>query len=252
MSQTAVRLFCLPYSGASAMVYARWRQALPSWLTVVPVELPGRGARRAEPLVTDPHRLASDLADRLARDIDGDYALFGHSLGALLAFELAHALLQRGVPAPQALFAAGSEAPAVRDDSDMRRVRTDSELIAELHDLQGTPREVLDDDEMMRLVLPVLRADFLLCGNYAYRRRSALACPIHVLGGTEDAVSEDSLRAWAQETSAGFTLDLFAGNHFFIHGRQRELLDAIERHLSRGPLIEAVGGEAAVASGSSA
>ncbi|MEQ9607540.1 MAG: alpha/beta fold hydrolase [Kiloniellaceae bacterium] len=255
MAPTAVRLFCLPYSGASAMVYARWRQALPPWLSVSPLELPGRGARRQEPLATDPHRLASDLAGDLARelvrDIDGDYALFGHSLGALLAFEIAHALLERGVRAPRALFAAGSEAPAVRDDSDMRRARTDAELIAELRDLEGTPREVLDDEEMMRLVLPVLRADFLLCGHYAYRRRSVLPCPIHVLGGREDAVGEEALRAWAEETSGGFSLQFFDGSHFFIHGRQAAVLDAIERHLSPGVRFNWVGGDAAVFSGPS-
>lgn len=233
MAQPLVRLFCLPYSGASAMVYAQWRRSLPAWLAVEPIELPGRGARRNEALVTDPLRLAWDLARRLAEDLDGDYALFGHSLGALLAFEIAHALRQQGAGDPLALFVAGAEAPAVRDDSSMQRPRSDAELIAELRDLEGTPRDVLEDPEMMRLVLPVLRADFLLCGHYIYRQRTALPCPIHAFGGTGDAVGEPALRAWGAETSAAFSSHLFAGNHFFIHSQKAAVLHAIELHLSR-------------------
>ncbi|MFS2126939.1 thioesterase II family protein, partial [Pseudomonas sp. Pseusp97] len=107
-----LRLFCLPYSGASAMVYARWKRQLPGWIDVCPVELPGRGRRFAESLHTDLRALASQLADEIAARLDQPYALFGHSLGGLLAFELAHALRDRGLPMPQALFASAAPAPA--------------------------------------------------------------------------------------------------------------------------------------------
>src|SRR5476649_237391 len=115
---TRLRLFCLPYSGASAMVYARWRRTLPEWLQVCPLELPGRGMRMDEPLQRDIKALAAQLADEISRDLNGPYALFGHSLGGLLAFELAHALRERGVPEPLALFASGTAGPARRDVSD--------------------------------------------------------------------------------------------------------------------------------------
>ena len=101
---TRLRLFCLPYSGASAMVYVRWRRALPDWLQVCPLELPGRGRRMDEPLQSDIKALAAQLAEEISRDLNGPYALFGHSLGGLLAFELAHALSARNLPAPLALF----------------------------------------------------------------------------------------------------------------------------------------------------
>ena len=213
MSVVAARLFCLPYSGASAMVYARWRRLLPSWLAVQPVELPGRGTRMAEPLGTDPHRLAESLADEIQDGLDGPYALFGHSLGALLAFELAHALLDRGAPAPLVLFASGTEAPAVRDGRRWERPRSDAELMA--------------------LVLPVLRADFLMCGAYAHRPRRALPCPVHVLGGTRDDVARPALEAWGRETAADFAIDLFDGDHFFIHSRQAEVLRVVDASVSR-------------------
>src|SRR5207244_4092701 len=120
-----MRLFCLPYSGASATAYARWRRRLPASIEVRPVEWPGRGMRLDEPLMTDPHRLAEKLAGEIRPALDRPYALFGHSLGALIAVELAHALLDRGAPAPLVLYASGSEAPAVRDASKWREPLSD-------------------------------------------------------------------------------------------------------------------------------
>jgi surfactin synthase thioesterase subunit len=232
MSSVAARLFCLPYSGASAMVYARWRRALPSW-AVHPVELPGRGVRAGEPLSTDPVRLAASLAGEVEGQIDRPYALFGHSLGGLLAFELAHALLERGAAPPLVLFASGSEAPAVRDDRDLARPRSDAELIADLRGYRGTPEEALADAELMAAVLPVLRADFMMAGAYAYRPRPALPCPVHVLAGTEDDLDRPALEAWGRETHGDFAIDLFDGDHFFIHSRQAEVLGVLDAALSR-------------------
>lgn len=163
---TRLRLFCLPYSGASAMVYARWRRALPEWLQVCPLELPGRGMRLGEPLQRDIKTLAAQLADEISRDLDGPYALFGHSLGGLLAFELAHALAARKAPAPLALFASGTAGPAHRDVSEYAVEKTDEQLIARLRELQGTAEEVLANAELMQLMLPILRADFLLYGSF--------------------------------------------------------------------------------------
>src|SRR5882672_3393844 len=113
----SARFFCLPYSCGSATAYARWRRLLPSWIDVQPVEWPGRGTRMDEPLMTDPHRLAEKLAGELQPALDCPYALFGHSLGALVAFEVAHCLVDRGAHPALVLFASGTEGPAVRDDS---------------------------------------------------------------------------------------------------------------------------------------
>ncbi|MCK1516316.1 thioesterase [Bradyrhizobium sp. 190] len=228
-----MRLFCLPYSGGSAMFYARWRRLLPTWIDVRPVEWPGRGARMDEPLATDPRVLASQLAAELHAQLDAPYALFGHSLGALIAFELAHSLGDRGAPAPAILFASGAEAPSVRDGSKWRLPLSDDALLEELRNLQGTPDEALSNPELMRSALPVLRADFLMCGAYAYRSRHPLPCPVHVFGGIDDETSRESLQAWRQETSAAFTLDVLPGHHFFIHTQQAELLDLIGSALAR-------------------
>lgn len=227
-------LYCLPYSGASAMVYSRWRRRLPDWLNVKPVELPGRGFRLGEPLQTDMHALARTLAGELAPRLEEPYALFGHSLGALLAFEIAHALRDLGCPAPLALFASGTAGPTRREDyeKDYSQPKRDEELIAELRDLQGTPEEVIANEELMELTLPILRADFLMCGRYRYQPRPRLKLPIHVLGGKEDKSSMEQLLAWQDETSSGFSLDMIAGGHFFIHEHENKVLKLVRDNLS--------------------
>lgn len=227
-----IQLLCLPHSGASALMFLRWRRALPSWLDVRPVELPGRGARSAEPLRTDLLKLADDLGDELVSGLGDRYALFGHSLGAVLAFELAHALIARGAAIPLALFVSASEAPAVRDDRDLAEPKSDDELLGDLRRLRGTPEEALGDDELMRLVLPILRADFLMCGGYRHRPRAALPCPIHVLGGRGDDIAPGALEAWRDETSAGCDVSLFEGGHFFIHDRESEALRVVVDRLA--------------------
>ncbi|WP_040268990.1 thioesterase II family protein [Pseudomonas rhodesiae] len=234
---TRLRLYCLPYSGASAMVYVRWRRALPDWLQVCPLELPGRGMRMDEPLQRDIEALAAQLAQEISRDLHTPYALFGHSLGGLLAFELAHALNVRNLPAPLALFASGTAGPASRDVSEYAVEKTDEQLIARLRELQGTAEEALANPELMQLMLPILRADFLLCGSFSYGERQPLGMPIHVFGGKQDSVRADQLLDWQLEAASGFSLDLFDGHHFFIVQHESAVLRCLRRyaeeHLTR-------------------
>lgn len=228
---SGLRLFCLPYSGASAMVYARWRRRLPAWLEVRPVELPGRGARAAESFAEEAVALARRLAAELRPQLDdAPYALFGHSLGGLLAFELAHALRDQDAPAPRALFVSGGAAPARRDFEDYAQAKSDAELVERLRALKGTPEEVFAHPELLALALPILRADFLLCGRYRHRPREPLDLPIHVLGGRQDDVSPDDLHAWREETRATCSVDLLDGHHFFIHEREPDVLALLQRY----------------------
>ena len=234
---TRLRLLCLPYSGASAMVYARWRRVLPDWLQVCPLELPGRGMRMDEPLQRDISVLAAQLADQISQDLNGPYALFGHSLGGLLAFELAHVLRERGLPAPLALFPSGTAGPARRDVSEYAIEKSDEQLIARLRELQGTAEEALANPELMQLMLPILRADFLLCGSFNYGEREPLDMPIHVFGGKQDSVSAEQLLDWQADAASGFSLDMFDGHHFFIHQHESAVLRCLRRyadeHLAR-------------------
>jgi surfactin synthase thioesterase subunit len=225
-----LRLLCLPYSGASAMFYHRWRKRLPQWLHVQPLELPGRGLRMDEALQCNLSALVNQLADELAGDLDSPYALFGHSLGGLLAFELAHALKARGLPEPLCVLISATAGPARRDVSDYREAKSDAELIAKLRSLQGTPEEALANQELLDLMLPILRADFLVAGSYQYQHRAPLQAPIHVFGGKDDSIAVDELLDWQGETASGFSLDMFAGGHFFLHTQEAPLLRCLRRY----------------------
>lgn len=228
-----LQLLCLPYSGASAMIYNRWRARVPEWLKICPIELPGRGIRHNEPLTTEILPLAESLARLAAGQLKPPYAVFGHSLGALLGFELVHALRALGCMPPLALCASGTSAPTRREDSrrGYDRPKSDAELMAELRKFQGTPEHVLANEELMSLALPVLRADFLLCGSYRYRVRPRLRCHLHVFGGKADEVSAEQLATWADETSGKFSIDMFEGGHFFIHEHETMVLRALAQKL---------------------
>lgn len=236
-TSTGLRLFCLPYSGASAMFYSRWRRDLPPWLQLRPLELPGRGMRMDEPLQRDIARLAEQLADEISAELDQPYAVFGHSLGGLVAYELGHVLRRRGLPAPLALFVSATAGPAHRDVSEYAVQKTDEQLLSRLRALQGTSEEALGNADLMALMLPILRADFLLCGSFRYGPREPLPVPIHVFGGKHDAVRVDELIDWQEETSSGFSLDMFDGHHFYLMDQQAALLRCLRRycdeHLAR-------------------
>ncbi|UVL00329.1 thioesterase II family protein [Pseudomonas sp. B21-048] len=230
---TKLTLLCLPYSGASAMVYSRWRRQLPPWLQLQPVELPGRGARYDEPLQTDMRALALQLAREHKPSLHGPYALFGHSLGALLACEMAHAFRALGTPEPVALFASGTAAPTMRSDYDrgFAEPQTDEQLIAQLRSFQGTHEDVLANQELMSLTLPVLRADFMLCARLRPMPRPRLKCPVHVLGGKEDRATTEQLIGWSEETLGNFSVDMMTGGHFFIHEHEAKVIRMIKHYL---------------------
>lgn len=215
------------------MIYARWRRILPAWLEARPLELPGRGRRIGEPLATDLRALAAQLAGELVRERAREaamgagvpYALFGHSLGGLVAFEMAHELRRLGAPPPRILFASAAAAPSRRDDRRWAEPLDDDGLIAEMRRLSGTPEEVFGDRDLLEMMLPVLRADFLLVGRYEHRPRPPLHCPIAAFGGKRDEVAEEALLAWKDETAGAFSLAMFDGDHFFIRGCESQLLD---------------------------
>jgi surfactin synthase thioesterase subunit len=165
--------------------------------------------------------------------LHGPYALFGHSLGALLACEMAHAFRALGAAEPVALFASGTAAPTMRSDYDrgFAEPQSDEQLIDQLRTFQGTSEDVLANQELMSLTLPILRADFMLCGRFRPMQRPLLKCPVHVLGGKEDKATTEQLIGWSQETQGSFSVDMMTGGHFFIHEHEAKVLRIIKNHL---------------------
>lgn len=168
------------------------------------------------------------------------FALYGHSLGAVLAYELACLLTHQHQLEPSIVFASGTSAPSQRDDVRYARLETDAELVAELEGLEGTPRAVLDSPELMSLILPVLRADFTICGRYRYRARPRLRCPIQVIIGRNDATtSAERVAAWRTHTSGACDVAWLAGGHLFIHESRAAVLDLVRRRLAHlAPQLE--------------
>lgn len=228
-----LRLLCLPYAGASAQVYARWRRRLFPTIDVRPVELPGRGAREGEPFATD----VCDLAEQLALELLGSlthecerYALFGHSLGAIVAFELAHALSDLARP-PSALLVSGCHAPTRRSATSEPQVLEDAALLERMRAYEGTSEAVFASPELLAMALPVLRADFALGSGYRYVARPPLRVPLHVYGGSSDEPGARELVAWRRETRSAFTVNMFAGGHFYFRGADEALLACMANHL---------------------
>jgi medium-chain acyl-[acyl-carrier-protein] hydrolase len=214
------RLLCLPYAGGGAAAYRSFAQEAPPWLEVWAVRLPGRESRMAEPPVTEIATVVATLAEELtaapAFAPTLPYALFGHSMGAATAFELARALRRRGWPDPVQLIVSGRRAPAVPDDRTPVHHLPRDRFLDEVVRLGGFPAAVLAVPDLVDLVLPALRADFAACENYRYTPGEPLPYGITALGGRDDpTTTPGQLVAWHRETTGPFTLRLYAGNHFF-------------------------------------
>ncbi|MFI7385086.1 thioesterase II family protein [Streptomyces sp. NPDC049813] len=229
----AVQLFCLPHAGAGAATYREWPAALAPRIEAIPVQLPGRESRHREPARRRAGQLVEELTGPLASRAGPDFALFGHSMGALLCYELAHALTALGRP-PRHLFVSGLGGPHLPFAGPVLHEKTDDELIAAVAEMEGTSPEVLGQPELVQLLLPLLRADLTVWETYVPRPRGALRVPVPItaLGGRADpGVGVDRLRAWGELTSVGFAVEVFDGGHFFHHDGADEVAAVIRKTL---------------------
>jgi surfactin synthase thioesterase subunit len=238
--QPTLSLLCLPCAGASATMYLRWRRLLPRWIEVVPVELPGRGGRLGERFVEDFDSLVAQLCAEHDAAMRGNFALFGHSMGALLAWGIAQRLHGKRKPLPRALLVSGSAAPSQRDPERFVDMNDDQALVADLRKQGGTPEELFDSPELLRMTLDTLAADYRVCQGFVHAGQAPLPVPLHVFAGRQDDVEPWRVEAWAGETvhgahgaHDGFTLDWFEGGHFFIRQHETQVLAALAQRLAR-------------------
>lgn len=227
----ALRLFCFPYAGGSAQIFRKWQHYFSPEARLSLAHLPGRGARIGEPAFKQHKPLVNALADAIIPQLPPAFAFWGHSMGALICFELARELRRRGQPGPLALFVSGRIAPQTTDPDPPMFNLPEQEFIAELRRLNGTPPELLEHPELKELFLPTIRADFELVETYAYEPEAALTCAIYAYGGLQDAnVPAVDLKAWQQQTSGAFKVRMFPGDHFFIH-TSPDLVHAFRRDM---------------------
>ncbi len=229
-----LRLFCLPFAGGGAALFRAWPEALSASVEVCAVELPGRGSRLREPAYTDLERLLDSLTGAILPLLDRPFALFGHSMGALIGFELARRLRRKVGLLPEHLFVGAHRAPQVSASNAPIHRLPDSTFVAKLRALNGSPTKVLDDPDLMRLFMPTLRADFAVCETYCYTVADPLDCPISVFGGLADReVSREELEPWRVHTSSDFSVQMLPGDHYFVRSASALLLQAIGQDLSR-------------------
>lgn len=231
-AQTSLRFFAFPYAGGGATAYQSWRALLPPGVELWSAQLPGRETRLGEPAFQRLAPLVSSLLDAMRPYLDRPFVLFGHSLGSLIAFELARALRRASLPAPAHILVSGYEPPPGTPTVPPLHTQPDAELIAHLRELQGTPPELLADPEFLALLLPTLRSDAALDETYVYAPEAPLESPLSVFGGVKDNVSREVLMGWGAHTREFGGVRLFEGDHFYLVPQRAALLAAISATLA--------------------
>lgn len=238
-----ITCFCFPYAGGNSSVFYSWCGLLAPFVEVCMATLPGRGARFAESPYRTFQHLLKDLAFQIIPLVSKPFVAFGHSLGAIVAYELVHTLyVEHGIRSSH-LFVSGTAAPHLPDPPTARVTKGlyklgDETLLEKLRELGGIPDEVANDPCLLSLVLPTLRSDLEVSDNYeppVYPERRRVPCPITAFGGAEDIldVPESGLLEWSRYTTLGFNLHVLPGNHFFLHDQAVSLTGAILAAVTR-------------------
>jgi medium-chain acyl-[acyl-carrier-protein] hydrolase len=232
VASARLRLICCPHAGAGASMFLPWTRVLPASVEVCAIQMPGREERLSEPPITSWDQASTQAFEALAPLMDRPFALFGHSVGATLAFELARSFRARQHAGLVHLFVSGREAPHVAAVIPPIHHLPDEEFVREVRALDGIPESLVQNAELMDIFLPILRGDFHLAEVYAYRADTPLTIPISAYGGVADAsVPATLLDEWRAHTSASFRRVMFPGGHFFVNEHRAALLTEMSREL---------------------
>jgi len=233
-----LRLICFHPAGAGSLFFRPWARRLPETIEVLAVRLPGRESRIAEPLMTDYAQVVVSLYAALRPLMERPYASFGHSMGALLAYGVTQEASRSDGPPPVRLFISGTDGPGDGPKRN-RAMRSDDEIVADLRKMGGTPEAVFDEPELLATILPILRADYMVCDAFRAAGPAAdpmLECPVSILGGAADDYDEKQLGRWAGVTRGPCGQRIFPGGHFFL---SEESADAVGQYVA-GELAEAL------------
>ncbi|QKW35611.1 thioesterase [Actinomadura sp. NAK00032] len=232
-----LRLYCLPCAGGGPSMFRDWAALLPGWIEARAVRLPGRQGRHREPAPTDAGRAVAALLDGLSDGLTGDYAFFGHSMGALLAYRMTRELARTGAAGPRLLAVAAWTPDGAPHEAMPDPAASDADFAAAIRGLGGVPDELLDDT-LLRAALPVLRADFELCRSHVREPGPRIAAPLVAMGGAGDGVIPPALmEVWRTEAADFRGLHLYPGGHFFLHDHAAELTGLVAR--TAGSVLDA-------------
>jgi medium-chain acyl-[acyl-carrier-protein] hydrolase len=231
-----IKLFCLPYAGGSAAIYNQWKRYCVSWhIDLKPVELRGRGRRMGEPLYVTVNEMIHDVFMQIKNELtDGNYGLFGHSMGAMICYELYTKIKENGYPLPLHIFFSGRGAPHIKQESKSYHLMPDEEFREEVVKLGGTSPEFFSIPELMEVFIPVLKNDFRLVDEAP---QYTGACPvdvnISVLTGREDDLLPEQITGWKDITTREYVAHYFDGNHFFLHNAGEEIARLVHKAFER-------------------
>lgn len=227
MNYDKIKLYCIPYSGGNFNSYAEFKKYLPHHIDLVNLELPGRGKRSSEPLLHTIEEMVLDLFEQIANNPKIPFAIYGHSLGALLGVMLCRYIFEKGYDPPERLFVSGQTAPALLG-TDSNHLLPDKEFINMIREMGGTPVELLDDEGFMKYFLPVIRADFESIGNFTYDPESKpLDIPVTVMIGRNEKITDEEAERWQYETSKKISIHKYSGGHFFIFDNMENICHLI-------------------------
>jgi surfactin synthase thioesterase subunit len=236
-SSDATRLVCLPHAGGSASFFFPVSRALSPAIDVLAVQYPGRQDRRSEACVDDIHELAGQIFNAFGPWTGRPVAIFGHSMGGCLGFELARMAEQKAGVVVSYLFVSGRRAPSWHRHETVH-LRDDEGMLEDVRRLSGTDARVLGDEELLQAALPAIRSDYKAAETYIYQPGPKLNCPIMAFAGDEDPkMTIDEARAWAEHTTGDFDLNVYPGGHFFLAQHQSEILRMISERLATAPAI---------------
>ncbi|MEH0020155.1 MAG: alpha/beta fold hydrolase [Desulfobacter sp.] len=227
------RLFCFPYAGGGASVYRLWQQYLPHDIQICALQPPGRESRISEAPYNDVQKLVSAIVPEITAFLDHPFAFFGHSTGALVAFELTRALRRARLPLPGTLMVSGSRPPHIPEPHPIHHL-PEPEFLDGLRRFAGTPEELLQNKEIMALYAPILRADLALEETYVHEDETLLNIPVAAVGGDRDSETPPHiLEEWKSHTSGDFTMKLFTGDHFYLRDGFPELIAYISGRIAQ-------------------
>lgn len=228
-----LRLFCFPYAGGGASVFRNWAAELGTDIELAALQLPGREGRMGEAARSDMLALSREVAEAMQPHVDTPYVICGHSMGALLAYTVCLALRQGGETLPERLIVSAARPPHIPEAAPLHHL-SDEEFKNALRRFSGTPEAILDNEELMEIFLPMLRADFALEETYCHAPADALPMPITAISGIYDReVCPEDMTLWAGYSTGGFEQHRIEGGHFFINDQQKETVGIVRASIAK-------------------
>lgn len=233
-------LFCLPYAGGSEAAYYKWKKNLHPSIELIPIELKGRGKRFNEIFYESLEEAVDDIFENIKdKIINNDYAIYGHSMGSLLSYELYYKIEQMGMKKPKHIFFSGYRAPSIIRQKENIYTLPDYDFMKTVMDLGGTPEELMKSQELLEIFIPIIRNDFKILETYKYKKReNKIECNVSVLNGKKDTIKLDEILAWKNHVSKEFKIYNFEGNHFFINTNVENITNIINVKLAYKNQIE--------------